>query len=666
MNIETLAINTIRTLSIDAVEKAKSGHPGMPLGCAPIAYSLFTSIMNHYPSDHKWINRDRFILSAGHGSMLLYSVLHLSGYPVSLDDIKQFRQSDSITPGHPEHFKTPGVETTTGPLGQGFANGVGMAIAQAYLASLFNKPGFNIFDHFIYCICSDGDLMEGVSYEAASLAGHLKLNKLIYFYDDNGISIDGKTSLSFSEDVEKRFLAQNWQVLRIDNVNDISQIKLAVEKAKAETGKPSLIITKTVIGFGSPNKSGSETSHGSPLGENEIKLTKEALGWNYPGSFTVPVEVKEHFSSFHKKFKSVYSEWNNSFEKYKSEYPVEYNLLSEMLTGKFNLDDDILIKAVSDKSKNFATRQVSGFILNAIYKTLPSLFGGSADLAESNNTFLKGGEDFSATNYSGRNIRFGIREHSMGSILNGMALYGGIIPYGATFLIFSDYMRPAVRLAALEKLKIIYVFTHDSIGLGEDGPTHQPVEQLSSLRTIPGITVIRPADPLETAAAFKYAINNAKGPVALSLTRQAVIHLPHQSEDKLPPVDKGAYILKDSAIKPDIILIASGSEAGITLEAANILENEGINTRVISMPSQEIFDSQTADYKESIIPSEIQCRVAVEAGVSLSWYKYIGSKGRTVCLDRFGASAPAGELFKKFGFTPENIVKVCKETLSSI
>lgn len=666
MNIETLSINTIRTLSIDAVEKAKSGHPGMPLGCAPIAYSLFTSIMNHYPSDHKWINRDRFILSAGHGSMLLYSVLHLSGYPVSLEDIKQFRQSGSITPGHPEHFKTPGVETTTGPLGQGFANGVGMAIAQAYFASLFNKPGFNIYDHFIYCICSDGDLMEGVSYEAASLAGHLKLNKLIYFYDDNGISIDGKTSLSFSEDVEKRFLAQNWQVLKIDNVNDISQIKSAVEKAKAETGKPSLIITKTVIGYGSPNKSGSETSHGSPLGETEIKLTKESLGWNYPESFTVPEEVTEHFSSYNKKNQIVYAEWINLFEKYKSEYPTEYNLLSEMLTGKFNLNDDILIKAVSDKSKNFATRQASGFILNAIYKLLPSLFGGSADLAESNNTFLKGGEDFSATNYSGRNIRFGIREHSMGSILNGMALYGGIIPYGATFLIFSDYMRPAIRLAALEKLKIIYVFTHDSIGLGEDGPTHQPVEQLSSLRTIPGITVIRPADPLETAAAYKYAINNAKGPVALSLTRQAVIHLPHQSEDKLPPVDKGAYILKDCTIKPDLILIASGSEAGITLEAAKILENEGINTRVISMPSQEIFDSQTADYKESIIPSEIQCRVAIEAGVSLSWYKYIGSKGRTVCLDRFGASAPAGELFKIFGFTPENIVKVCKETLSSI
>lgn len=666
MNIETLSINTIRTLSIDAVEKAKSGHPGMPLGCAPIAYSLFTSIMNHYPSDHKWINRDRFILSAGHGSMLLYSVLHLSGYPVSLEDIKQFRQSGSITPGHPEHFKTPGVETTTGPLGQGFANGVGMAIAQAYFASLFNKPGFNIYDHFIYCICSDGDLMEGVSYEAASLAGHLKLNKLIYFYDDNGISIDGKTSLSFSEDVEKRFLAQNWQVLKIDNVNDISQIKSAVEKAKAETGKPSLIITKTVIGYGSPNKSGSETSHGSPLGETEIKLTKESLGWKYPESFTVPEEVTEHFSSYNKKNQIVYAEWINLFEKYKSEYPTEYNLLSEMLTGKFNLNDDILIKAVSDKSKNFATRQASGFILNAIYKLLPSLFGGSADLAESNNTFLKGGEDFSATNYSGRNIRFGIREHSMGSILNGMALYGGIIPYGATFLIFSDYMRPAIRLAALEKLKIIYVFTHDSIGLGEDGPTHQPVEQLSSLRTIPGITVIRPADPLETAAAYKYAINNAKGPVALSLTRQAVIHLPHQSEDKLPPVDKGAYILKDCTIKPDLILIASGSEAGITLEAAKILENEGINTRVISMPSQEIFDSQTADYKESIIPSEIKCRVAVEAGVSLSWYKYIGSKGRTVCLDRFGASAPAGELFKIFGFTPENIVKVCKETLSSI
>lgn len=654
--IEQSAINTIRFLAIEGVQKANSGHPGMPMGCAPIAYLLYSKMMRHNPSNPKWLNRDRFILSAGHGSMLLYSILHLSGYNVSLDELKNFRQWGSITPGHPEFGLTPGVETTTGPLGQGFSNAVGMAIAEAFLSSLFNKDDIKLIDHFIYGICSDGELMEGISHESASLAGHLKLGKLIFFYDDNKITIDGSTSLAFSEDIQKRFDAYSWHVQTVNDVNDIPALEAAVTNAQNVTDKPSLIITKTHIGFGSPNKQDSSDAHGSPLGEAEIKLTKQNLDWQEESSFFIPEQVKEFFKQVHFNGKSKEEEWNRIFLEYQKKYPEEARLFSAVMNGELGNDWKSKLPVFDDEGKKVATRAASGLILNSIAPSLPTLIGGSADLAPSNNTFLKAYKSFSSDNYSGRNFHFGIREHGMAGVLNGMAIYGGVIPYGATFLVFSDYLRPSIRLASLSKIKPIYIFTHDSIGLGEDGPTHQPVEHLASLRAIPGLIVIRPADANETSVAWLAAIEHKESPVALILTRQG---LPILDQKKYSPAEnllKGAYILKDSKSKPDLILIASGSEVSLALKASEALEASGKNIRVVSFPSWELFEQQSSEYKDSVLPPSIKKRISIEAGISQGWQKYVGTEGVSISLESFGASAPAEILFEKFGFTIENIL----------
>lgn len=660
-SIEQLSINTIRTLSIDAVQKANSGHPGMPLGCAPIAYLLYYKLMKHNPSNPKWINRDRFILSAGHGSMLLYSILHLSGYNVSIDDLKNFRQWNSKTPGHPEYGHTPGVETTTGPLGQGFATAIGMAVARDFLASLFNKDGYKLIDHFIYGICSDGDLMEGISHEAASFAGHHKLGKLIFFYDDNGISIDGKTSITYSDDVQKRFESFGWNVLRVNDVNDLSELETAAQQARNNSDKPTLIITKTHIGFGSPNKQDTSAAHGAPLGADEVKLTKKNLGWLYEEEFFVPAEVYEHFAGIKQCGKEAEEMWNKLFFSYKEKFPQEAELFENIFKNNFGNEWEEKIPVFTEA---MATRAASGKVLNAIAKDLPTLIGGSADLAESNNTTLKDYKSFSAENRGGRNIHFGVREHAMGAMLNGMALYGGVIPYGATFLIFSDYLRPALRLSALMKLRTIFIFTHDSIGLGEDGPTHQPVEQLASLRAIPNITVIRPADANETAEAWKFAIKHSGGPVLLALTRQKLPCFDRNILSAAEHLHKGAYVLKETSENPDIILMASGSEVDLILRASEKLESEGIKVRVVSFPSWEIFEQQTDDYKKKIFPENVKLRLAVEAGVRQGWEKYIGEKGDVICMNSFGASAPDKVLFEKFGFTVENIVSKAKKLLS--
>lgn len=662
---DLLSINTLRFLSVDAVQKANSGHPGMPMGCAPIAYILYAKHMKHNPRNPKWLNRDRFILSNGHGSMLLYSILHLCGYKISMDDIKNFRQWGSITPGHPEYHLTPGVETTTGPLGQGFANAVGMAIAESYLASVFNKDDLKVLDHFIYGICSDGDLMEGISHEAASVAGHLKLGKLIFFYDDNRITIDGSTSLAFSEDIGKRFDAYGWHVQKVDDVNDLYALETALLAAKEETGKPSIIITKTHIGFGSPHKQDTSDAHGSPLGEEEIKLTKRNLNWPEDKSFYVPGEVSAHFSSLAEQFNKYEEDWSRLFSKYERQYPDDAKKFNELMNGNIGDEWKQKLPVFEDDGKKLATRAASGKVLNAIASSLPGLIGGSADLAPSNNTYLKVFKNFSSSERSGRNFHFGIREHGMAGILNGMAIYGGIIPYGGTFLIFSDYLRPAIRLGALSGIKPIYVFTHDSIGLGEDGPTHQPVEQLCALRAIPKVIIIRPADANETAAAWKAAIEHKGSPVLLILTRQG---LPVIDQKKFTPAEnlsKGAYILKDSA-DAELILMASGSEVSVSLQASGILEKEGIKVRVVSFPSFEFFEKQDSEYKASVLPPNIKARVSVEAGVSQCWYRYLGENGEAVSIEIFGASAPEKILMEKYGITPENIAKTARRVIKKL
>jgi transketolase len=661
VSVDQLSINTLRILAVEAIQKANTGHPGMPMGCAPIAYSLYTKYMKYNPQNPLWLNRDRFILSAGHGSMLLYGILHLSGYDISLDDLKNFRQWESKTPGHPEFNQKLGIETTTGPLGQGFANAVGMAIAKSYLASIFNKDDIKILDHFIYGICSDGELMEGISHEAASLAGHLKLGKLIFFYDDNGISIDGKTSLSFSENIEQRFEAYGWHVEHISDVNDLSQIETALLNAQIDE-RPSLIITKTHIGFGSPNKQDTSSVHGSPLGSEEIKLTKKNLGWEYEEAFFVPEEVKNLFEEKKKKHQQDENEWNKLFAAYKEKYPQEAKLFLEVMSGSFGDEWISKIPTFADDGKKLATRQASGKTINAIASSLHTFIGGSADLAPSNNTHLNGFPAFSADNKSGRNFHFGIREHAMASLMNGMAMYGGIIPFGGTFLVFSDYLRPAIRLASLSKIKVIYVFTHDTIGLGEDGPTHQPVEHLASLRAIPGLIVLRPADANETASAWKFAIQHKGSPVALLLTRQG---LPVLDQTKYPSSDnsfKGAYILKD-ADKPEIILMASGSEVELILKAAEKLESEGKKVRVVSFPSWELFELQSEDYKNSVLPKEVKARIAIEAGVAQGWNKYTGDGGKIISIETYGASAPYEILYEKYGITVENILLASKSLL---
>jgi len=664
IDIEQLSINTIRTLAIDAVQKANSGHPGMPLGMAPIAYALYYKTMKHNPANPKWINRDRFVLSAGHGSMLLYSILHLCGYKVSLDDLKNFRQWNSITPGHPELGHTAGVETTTGPLGQGFATAVGMAIARDYLAELFNKNGLKIVDHGIWGICSDGDLMEGVSHEAASLAGHLKLGKIVFFYDDNQITIDGKTDISYSDDVSKRFESYGWQVLTILDVNDPDQVERAIKLSRSGCDKPTLIITKTHIGYGSPNKQDKSSSHGAPLGEEEVKLTKRNLGMPEDKTFYVPDEVYSHFKGIIECGQEAEDMWNETLDEYKVKYPKDYALFESIMDYKFDEEWLSHLPKFEDYSEKIATRVASGKVLNAAAIDIPTLIGGSADLNESNMTHIKSSKSFSAEDRKGKNIHFGIREHAMGSILNGMAIYGGVIPFGATFLIFSDYMRPAIRLAALMKQKVIYVFTHDSIGLGEDGPTHQPVEQIAALRAIPNLIVIRPADANETVEAWKYAINHSGGPVALILTRQKLSILDQNKYGSAKGLQQGAYILKDSNKNPDLLLIATGSEVSLSLKATERLEAEGKNVRVISFPSWEIFEQQSDEYKKQIFPSEIKARVSVEMGVGMGWQKYIGDSGKAISIEAFGASAPDNILYEKYGFTVEDVVATAKRVIS--
>ncbi|MEJ2493923.1 MAG: transketolase [Ignavibacteriaceae bacterium] len=666
VDIELLSINTIRFLAVDAVQKANSGHPGMPMACAPIGYTLYKKVLKHNPANPHWYNRDRFILSNGHGSMLLYSLLHLCGYKVALDDLKNFRQWESITPGHPEYGLTEGVETTTGPLGQGFTNAVGMAIARDYLGASFNKDDYKIIDHYIYGICSDGDLMEGISHEAAALAGHLKLGKFIFFYDDNKITIDGSTSLAYSDDVQKRFEGYHWQVLHVDDVNDLSQMNKAIETAHKSNDKPTLIITKTHIGFGSPNKQDTASAHGSPLGEEEVKLTKQNLNWPDDKYFYIPGEVSEHFKEVRKKGEEYEAEWNKLFESYKKKYPSEAEQFLKIMKGDLGDGWKKALPVFENINEKLATRAASGKVINAIAEYLPMLIGGSADLEPSNNTMIKGIGKFSADDRSGKNFHFGIREHGMASIMNGMALYGGIIPYGGTFLVFSDYLRPAIRLASISGVKVIYVFTHDSVGLGEDGPTHQPVEHFAALRAIPKLVFIRPSDATETVEAWKVAIEHKGSPVALILTRQK---LPVFDRKKLASAEnlyKGAYIIKEAKDNPQVILMASGSEVYLAIDAAEKLQEEGINVRVVSFPSWELFEKQDSKYKSQVLPEFVKARVAIEAGVSLGWKRYVGDLGEVISIEKFGASAPYTTIFENYGFTPENIINTAKKVLNKI
>ncbi len=664
-SLDELCVNTIRILSAECVEKAKSGHPGMPMGASGMAYVLWTRFLRHNPSNPEWFNRDRFVLSAGHGSMLLYSLLHLTGYDLSLDDLKNFRQWQSKTPGHPEYGLTPGVETTTGPLGQGLANGVGMAMAECYLAARFNRPAFEILNHFTYGIVSDGDLMEGVSHEAASLAGHLKLGKLIYLYDDNHISIEGSTDLAFTEDRLSRFKAYNWHTEYVEDGNDLDAIESAIIRAQEETERPSLIAVRTHIGFGSPNKQDTAAAHGSPLGEEELVLTKRNLGWPEEPAFYIPEKARDNFRQAVSNGREMEQEWRSLFENYKQAYPEMAAVWDKLVEGELLEGWERSIPSFPADQKGMATRTASGKVLNDMAPFLLNLIGGSADLAPSNMTRLKESDDFQAGNYVGRNIRFGVREHVMGSILNGLSLHGGLVPYGGTFLIFSDYMRPPIRLAALMGLQVIYVFTHDSIGLGEDGPTHQPIEQLAALRAIPNLTVIRPCDANETAEAWRMALKRKDGPVALALTRQNVPTLDREIYAPAESLSHGAYVLKEAGDSgPEAILIASGSEVTIALEAAEKLEEDGVKTRVVSMPSWEVFEQQSADYRERVFPDGVKARVAIEAGISQGWHRYVGQAGEVVGIDHFGASAPFNVLYEQFGLTPDCVVEAAKRILN--
>lgn len=657
-NLDELCVNTIRMLSADGVEKANSGHPGMPMGAAAMAYVLWTRFLRHNPANPEWPNRDRFVLSAGHGSMLLYSLLHLTGYNLPLKELQNFRQWESKTPGHPEHGITPGVETTTGPLGQGFANGVGMAIAERFLAATFNRDGFNPIDHFTYGIVSDGDLMEGLSHEAASLAGHLGLGKLIYLYDDNQISIEGSTEISFTENRLARFEAYRWHVQQLEDGNDLQAIEAALAAAKQETTRPSFISVRTHIGYGSPNKQDTAGVHGEPLGPDEIKLTKQNLNWPQQPPFHLPGEALEWFRKALETGAQQEQDWQEIYNEYQQAHPDLAAAWQGWMSGQLPDGWSRDIPIFETDPKGMATRVASGTVLNSVATRIPNLIGGSADLAPSTKTIISGEKDLQSNQFGGRNMRFGVREHAMGSILNGMSLHGGLRPYGATFLIFSDYMRPAIRLAALMKLQIIYVFTHDSIGLGEDGPTHQPIEHLASLRAIPNLTVIRPCDANETAQAWKAALTNQNGPTALALTRQGLPTLDRNTLAAADGLQRGGYILSDPDAGPaQVILIASGSEVSIALKAASQLSTRNVAARVVSMPSWELFDDQPEDYRRKVLPPETPLRVAVEAGSRQGWSRYVGLSGAVVGLDHFGASAPSGVLYEKFGITVENVVE---------
>jgi len=658
--MDQLAINAIRTLSIDAIEKANSGHPGLPMGAAPMAYTLWTKQLRHNPQNPNWYNRDRFVLSAGHGSMLLYSLLHLGGYGLEMEEIKNFRQWNSKTPGHPEYGHTVGVEATTGPLGQGIAMSVGMAMAERHLAATYNKPGKDIVDHYTFALCGDGDLMEGVAAEAISLAGHLKLDKLIVLYDSNDISLDGDLEKSFSENIQKRFESYGWNYLKVTDGTDIVEINSAIEKAKQNTGGPTVIEVKTVIGFGSPNKSGKSDSHGAPLGFDEVTLTKAAYAWEHE-PFCVPDEVYDTFKAA-SEVQGVQAEaaWNELFESYKNEYP---ELAAQFVNAMENkLPENFASELpVYEAGTAVATRSSSGDAINALAKTTPSFFGGSADLAGSNKTTIKGAGDFFAETPEGRNIWFGVREFAMGAALNGMALHGGLNVFGGTFFVFSDYVRPAIRLSALMGLPVTYVFTHDSIAVGEDGPTHEPIEHLASLRAMPNLSVIRPADANESVAAWKLAVESKSTPTVLVLSRQNLPVLDVATETVYEGVEKGAYVVSASAKEtPDALLIATGSEVGLAVEAKKALLAEGIDASVVSMPSMDRFEKQSKEYKESVLPKAVTKRLAIEMGASLGWHKYVGFEGDVLAIDKFGASAPEKIVLKEYGFTVENVVAKVK------
>ncbi len=664
-DLDVLCINTIRTLAMDAVQQANSGHPGTPMALAPLAYVLYTRHLRHDPRQPGWPDRDRFVLSCGHASMLLYATLHLAGYDLSLEDIRSFRQWGSRTPGHPEHGMTPGVETTTGPLGQGFANGVGMAIAEAHLAAHFNRPGHEIVSHWTYAIASDGDLMEGISHEAASLAGHLALGKLIYCYDDNHITIEGETRLAFSEDVARRFAGYGWHVQTVADGNDLAALDGAVAAAKAETGRPSLIIVRTHIAWGSPNKQDTAAAHGAPLGAAEIALTKAAYGWPAEPPFLVPEYAKRHFGRCVERGAAVRGEWERRLAAYEQAFPDLAAEWRAAVAGALPAGWERALPTFGAQDGSLATRAWSAKVLNAVAPVVPTLVGGAGDLAPSTDTLIKGSTDLEAGHYGERNMHFGIREHGMGGVLNGMALHRGVRPYGATFLVFSDYMRPAIRLAALMAQPVIYVFTHDSVGLGEDGPTHQPIEQLAALRAIPGLVVIRPADGPETVEAWRAALGRTAGPTALVLTRQKVPVIDRTRCAAADGLRRGAYVLAEAAAgAPRLILIGSGSEVGLCLAARELLEKDGVPTRVVSAPSLELFARADAAYREAVLPGAVRARLAVEAAATFGWHRWVGDAGDVLGIDRFGASAPDARIFRELGFTPENVAARARAVLA--
>jgi transketolase len=677
--IDQQCIDTIRFLVIDAVQKANSGHPGMPMGAATMAYVLWTMHLKHFPGDPRWVDRDRFILSAGHGSMLLYALLHLTGYDLPLSELQSFRQWGSKTAGHPESHVLPGVEVTTGPLGQGISNAVGMALAETHLAARYNRPGHGIVDHFTYVIASDGDLMEGVSSEACSLAGHLGLGKLIVLFDDNRISLAGSTALTFTEDVEMRFRAYRWHVQRVDEGNDVHAIDTALHTARKETSKPSLISVQTVIGYGAPNKQGTFGTHGSPLGAEEVLAAKKNLGWPAEPDFYIPEDVSEHFRGASSTGREKKEEWEEDFARYREAYPDLAEEFNRRMRGELPSDWDGELPSFQAEAKGIATRKASETVLQALAPRVSELMGGSADLNPSTFSWIKGFGDFEMPEranqdvqgmvggewgHAGRNVHFGVREHAMGAITTGMALHGGFIPYAATFLVFSDYMRPPIRLAALSEARVIYIFTHDSIGLGEDGPTHQPIEQLMNLRAIPNLTVIRPADAAETVEAWRVALKKSDGPTALIFTRQGVPMLDRSECRPAQGLHRGGYILWQSGREgPEVIIIGTGSETHIALEAGKQLAGEDVDVRVVSLPSWELFDQQSAEYRADVLPSSVRIRVAVEAGIKLGWEHYVGLEGAVVGMQGFGASAPASVLYEKFGITADHVAQVARGLL---
>jgi transketolase len=661
-NMNQLAVNTLRTLSIDAINEANSGHPGLPMGAAPMAYALWANHLNHNPNHPEWFNRDRFVLSAGHGSSLLYSLLHLAGYDVSIEDLKSFRKLNSKTPGHPEFGHTPGVEATTGPLGQGIANAVGMAMAEAHLAAKFNEDGHSIIDHNTYALVGDGDLMEGVSYEAMSMAGHMKLGKLIVLYDSNEISLDGELGIAFSEDTQKRAESVHWQYVRVEDGNDVDAITKAIQLAKENTDQPTLIEIRTIIGYGSPKVAGTNKAHGNPLGVEEATATKQVYGWHYEEDFFVPEEVKAHFNELKQKGIEKDNDWNEQFNLYREVNPAQADELEKAITGEVLIEANDILSF--DTEKTISTRVASGEAINHYVKSIPSIFGGSADLSHSTMTDMKGEAVYAVESFAGRNIYFGVREHAMGAAANGLALHGGVKPFVSTFFVFNDYLRPSIRLAALQKLPVTYVFTHDSIAVGEDGPTHEPIEQLAALRAIPGLTVIRPSDANETASAWAYALQQTDGPVVLVLSRQ---NLPVFDETKanIENLSKGAYVLTQTNENPDVILIATGSEVSLAVSAKAKLEEEHVSVRIVAMPSWELFDRQSQEYKESVLPSSVTKRVSLEMGVSLGWERYVGQEGKILSIETFGASGTGAEVMNLFGFTTENVVHITQNVLNS-